>query len=246
MTADVHTLAGPYAVDALPRDEQAFFERHIAVCEPCCIEVAEFLATTAALGTASEEAPPPALRDRVLRTVDVTRQVAPESVRHDARPPRRRAGSLLAGVAAALALALMVLSGVTVAMNERIVELETAMTGITPDDQVLAVLSAPDAQTRQLDTELDGSARFVYSAALDQGVFVASGMEALGADEVYELWLYHDGTPQPATVFDSDSDGRAMAVVDGAVVGAEYAAVTVEPHGGSPAPTGEVLVYGAV
>lgn len=246
MTADVHTLAGPYAVHALPRDEQAFFERHIAVCDPCCVEVAEFLATAAALGTVSQEPPPPAMRDRVLRTVDVTRQDPPEAGRQESRPRRRRAGSLLTGVAAALALALMVLSGVTVAMNERIVELEAALPAISAEDQVLAVLSAPDAQTRQLDTALDGSARFVYSAALDQGIFVASGMEALDTDQVYELWLYHDGTPQPATVFDSGRDGRAMAVVDGAVAGAEFAAVTVEPQGGSPEPTGEVLVHGAV
>lgn len=245
MTADVHTLAGPYAVDALPREEQAFFERHIAVCDPCCVEVAEFLATAAALGTASEEPPPPAMRDRVLRAVDVTRQVPPDAGRQESRS-RRRAGSLLTGVAAALALALMVLSGVTVAMNERIVELEAALPDLTSEDQVLAVLSAPDAQTRQLDTALDGSARFVYSAALDQGIFVASGMEALDADQVYELWLYHDGAPRPATVFDSGSDGRAMALVDGAVAGAEFAAVTVEPQGGSPEPTGEILVHGAV
>lgn len=247
MTADAHTLAGPYAVHALPPDERAFFERHIDVCDPCGVEVAELLATAAVLGAASKEPPPPAMRDRVLRAVDVTRQQPPAPGQAAGGPPRRRAApSLLASVAAVLVLALITLSGVTVAMNQRITELEVALAGSPLDDEVLAVLTAADAETRQLDTELDASARFVYSAALDRGMFVASGMEALDADQVYELWLYHDGSPQPATVFQIDGEGRAIAVVEGAVAGAEFAAVTVEPHGGSPEPTGQVLIHGAV
>ncbi|HVM12788.1 MAG TPA: anti-sigma factor [Egibacteraceae bacterium] len=249
MTAEAHTLAGPYAVHALPADERAFFERHIAVCDTCGVEVAELLATAAVLGAASEEPSPPGMRDRVLRTVDVTRQHPPAPGEGSGSAPARRWAppSMLAGVAAVLVLALMTLSGVTAAMNQRITELEIALADSPlDDDRVLAVLTAGDAQTRPLDTELDASVRFVYSTALDRGLFVASGLEPLDADQVYELWLYHDGTPQPATIFQTDSDGRAMAVVEGAVAGAEFAAVTVEPHGGSPEPTGQVVIHGAV
>lgn len=247
MTADVHTLAGAYAVHALPVEEQQFFERHLDVCEACNVEVDEFLATAAVLGGASAETAPPLMRQRTLSAVDVTRQAPPVS---QAPAPARRSGrrvaeTLLASVAAALALALLVLSGVTVHLNERVVELEAA--GPTAvDDRALAVLAAPDAETRPMGGGGLTSGRFVYSPDLDTGVFVAHGLQPLPAASTYELWLFHDGTPHPATVFDPDGEGRAFAIVEGAVAGAEFAAVTVEPHGGSPAPTGEVVIEGSV
>lgn len=248
MTADVHMMTGAYVVDALPADEQRFFARHLAVCRACDVEVDEFLSTAAVLGSASAQAPPPAMREQVLHAIDVTRQAppVPPSVRPSQRSGRGIVESLLASVAAVLAVALLVLSGVAVHLNERLVELETAQASTMIDDRALAVLAAPDAKTRTLDGAAGTSARLMYSPGLDTGVFVADGMDALPAESTYELWLFHDGTPIPATTFDTDQEGRGLAVVEGPLVGAEFAAVTVEPHGGSPAPTGTVIVQGPV
>ncbi|MEX2620684.1 MAG: anti-sigma factor [Egibacteraceae bacterium] len=248
MTADVHAMAGAYALHALPADERAFFERHITVCEACHLEVDEFATTAALLGSASADAPPPVLREQVLRAVDVTRQAPPAQL---GAPPAQRSGRrllemVLGGVAASLAVALLVLSGVTVAMNERLGELEAAAPTTVVDDRALAVLAAPDAKTRPLAAEGGAAGRFVYSPRLDMGVFVARDLAPLPPDSTYELWLYHDGTPVPATVFDPDDHGRALTVVEGSVTGAESAAVTVEPHGGSPAPTGGTVLQGSV
>lgn len=251
MSADVHAMAGAYALHALPADERAFFERHITVCESCHLEVDAFATTAALLGSASAHAPPPALRAQVLRTVDVTRQAPPAQHGMPPAPPAQRSGrrlleTVLGSVAGALAVALLVLSGVTVAMNERLGELEAAAPTTVVDDGALAVLAAPDAQTRPLAAEGGAVARFVYSPRLDTGVFVAHDLEPLAPDATYELWLFHDDTPVPATVFDADDHGRALAVVEGSVTGAEFAAVTVEPHGGSPEPTGDTVLHGPV
>lgn len=248
MTADVHAMAGAYALHALPADERSFFERHITVCEACHLEVAGFATTAALLGNASAHAPPAAMREGVLRTVDVTRQAPP--ARHGA-PPTARSGrrlleTALGGVAAALAVALLVLSGVTVAMDERLGELEAAAPTTVVDDRALAVLAAPDAETRPLAAAGGAVARFVYSSRLDAGVFVAHDLAPLAPDSTYELWLFHDGAPVPAGVFDPDDHGQALTVVEGSVTGAEFAAVTVEPHGGSPAPTGDTVLQGSV
>lgn len=248
MTTDSHTMAGAFAVDALPDEERAFFKRHLAHCEACDVEVNEFLATTAVLGAASFEPPPALLRQRVLRSVDVTRQAPPVApLAPSAQGSVKRLVEVLLGsVAAVLAVALLALSGVTVHLNERVDELETAMPAIAIDDRALAVLSAADTQTRVLDGDGPAAARFVYSPSLDTGVFVAHGMRPLTVDSTYELWLFHDGVPQPATIFGPDAEGRVLTVVEGSVTGAEFAAVTVEPHGGSPAPTGDMVVQGSV
>lgn len=246
MTADVHTLAGAYALHALPADEQAFFERHLSVCATCRTDVDAFTETVARLGMVARCEPPPGLRHQVLQRV--------AAVGHDAGAPgpatpaparsRPRTQTLLAAVAGVLALALLVLSGVAVQMNQRMAELEAALPSL--DDRALAVLTAPDAQTRLLEAGSDATARFVYSTELDRGIFVAHGLDQLPPDRTYELWLFHDGTPHPATVFDGDAQGRALTVVEGLVAGAEFAAVTVEPDGGSPRPTGDILIHGPV
>src|SRR5688500_12449230 len=116
MSADVHALAGAYALDALPSDERAFFERHLAMCEACRNEVAELTETAARLGSAAAVAPPPALRDRVLAAANVTRQLPPEPEPSVTSVSAWRQGPTrwLAPVAACLALAVVVLSGAIV------------------------------------------------------------------------------------------------------------------------------------
>ncbi|MEU8804871.1 hypothetical protein AB0C35_45630, partial [Spirillospora sp. NPDC048819] len=108
MTDDLHALAGPYALDAIDdAGERRLFEAHLAVCETCAAELREFRATTARLGMAVAEAPPPRLRDRVLADIGHVRQLPPVPAasprRTSARPvrPRRWRRAAAAGLAAA-------------------------------------------------------------------------------------------------------------------------------------------------
>ena len=75
--ADLHTLTGAYAADALDPVERDEFERHLQECADCRQEVAELRATTARLAGASYEMPAAELRGRVLDEVSRTRQEAP-------------------------------------------------------------------------------------------------------------------------------------------------------------------------
>ena len=238
MSADVHALAGAYALDALPSDERAFFERHLAACDACRAEVAELSETAARLGSAAAQTPPPALRDRILAAADVTRQLPPvPQATPDAEPAWRRQPRWLTAVAACLALAVVVLSGALVALGQR----APAAPEVADDSRIVAVLGAGDLQTKELEMEGASPARFLYSPSQDQGVLVAGNMPAVARDKTYELWLIHDGTPVAAGVFRPDDDGAAVAAVDGIVRGAELVAVTVEPAGGSARPTGAIL-----
>jgi anti-sigma-K factor RskA len=236
MTADVHALAGAYALDALPDDERVFFERHLAQCEACRQEVDELTETAAYLGSAVAQDPPPDLRARVLAAADVTRQLppAPETV-IELRPGRWQSARqrLLFPVAACLALVVVGLTAVTVNTSRQL-DQQQAQTAA-----LMSVLRADDLETAELDGTVP--ARFMYSPSQDQGVLVANDIEAPGADKTYELWLIHNGTPVAAGLFDPDEHGAAIASVDGIVRGAELVAVTIEPDGGSRQPTGSIL-----
>ncbi|HEY0641398.1 MAG TPA: anti-sigma factor, partial [Pseudonocardiaceae bacterium] len=81
MNAEIHTLTGAYALDALSGTERAGFEHHLAECPACAAEVAELQATAAALGTAVAATPPPGLRAKVLAEARRTRQLPPAAPR---------------------------------------------------------------------------------------------------------------------------------------------------------------------
>src|SRR5215470_18624129 len=74
---DVHTLAGPYAMDAISAPDRARFDRHLARCEDCAREIASLREATARLAAAAAVSPPPALKAQVMAAAAATRQRPP-------------------------------------------------------------------------------------------------------------------------------------------------------------------------
>lgn len=229
---NIHMLAGAYALNALPLEERAFFERHLATCEACREEVADYQATAARLGSAAAEAPPPDLRARVLDAVDQTRQVPPP-LPADKPTLAERARPYLSLAAAVLAFAVIAIGSVTLLIGDDDTEIA--------DDGLPTWLA--DADVVEVEGAVGAGGRFFYSEERDEGWLVVDGLEPIDPDEhSYQVWLFHDGTPVPAGVFVTDEEGRAVFRAEAPVRGAELVAVTLEPAGGLPEPSGEVLV----
>ena len=78
-----------------------------------------------------------------------------------------------------------------------------------------------------------------------KAVFYAFDLPALAPDKTYQLWWIEGGRPVSAGVFNVDERGTGSVQVDRAPAGAADAwAVTVEPAGGVPQPTGEMVLKG--
>lgn len=75
--ADLHTLTGAYALDAVDDLERRAVERHLAECDACREEVRGFRETAAALADGVALAPPAGLRERVLAEARTTAQLPP-------------------------------------------------------------------------------------------------------------------------------------------------------------------------
>ena len=71
-------------------------------------------------------------------------------------------------------------------------------------------------------------------------------LEPLPAGKQYELWVFAQGKPVPAGVFDADETGRAFfeSADLSAIPAAQNFAVTVEPRGGTAQPTGPIVLAG--
>ena len=231
---NIHMLAGAYALDALPLEERDFFARHLAACEACRADVADYQATAARLGGAVAESPPPQLRARVLDAVDQVRQVSPSPPPEPTFADRGR--PYLSVVAAVLAFAVVVIGSVTLLVTDG------AETMLAENDTGLPAWLA-DADIIEVEGVDGADGWFVFSEEHDEGWLALTGLDPLDPGEhSYQAWLFHDGAPVPAGVFMTDDRGTAVVRAEASVRGAELVAVTREPAGGLPEPSGEVLV----
>jgi len=242
--SDPHTLAGAYAMDAVPEPDRSRFERHLARCESCRQEVRGLREATAALAGATAIQPPAALRDAVLHAAGQTRQmpppVAPAPVawapaRHRRRPGwRPRLAIALAGALAAVAVAAGLVSyGVQGRLDQ----------AQHRDHMVAMVLSASDATMVSRHVSTGGTATVVMSHHERALVFTAADLHVLPAGESYELWLIGPAGTRSAGMIDGSGHGKMVGpmVVSGLAAG-DSVGVTVEPAGGSPRPTSPPLV----
>lgn len=246
--ADIHTLTGAYAVSALPEDERERFERHLADCPACQVEVRELQATAARLGAAERVAPPASLKRSVMEEISRTRQEAPRpGSRSDGRSGRPEAPPsapethpawhqrLLAPAAAVLVLVVIGLTAVIAGLNSRIDELETLAA------PVAEVLTAPDVITVSAEGPDGSNMRFIASPTRGEGVLLVGGMQQAPSERVYQLWFLRGDEAVPAGLLDVDERGRGGHVMTGDMSGVSAIAVTVEPEGGSPQPTSDPI-----
>ena len=106
--ADVHTLAGAYAMDAISAPDRARFERHLAGCAACAQEITSLREATARLATATAVPPPSSMKERVMAAATLTRQQPPSvSEPSTGRAWRGRLRFTVAAVAAAVVLAVV-------------------------------------------------------------------------------------------------------------------------------------------
>jgi anti-sigma-K factor RskA len=115
----------------------------------------------------------------------------------------------------------------------------------------LTVLTTPSAQHVTLTAGAappQPTGRASYMRARGQLVFTANNLAALPPGKIYELWLIPaKGSPIPAGTFAPDAQGSAAVVFPQIPAGVEAKAfgVTVEPEGGSNAPTSAILLQGS-
>lgn len=232
MNADVHALAGAYALDALPAEDSAAFAEHLRACEACRQEVAELQVTAAQLGLAATRPPPGALRDRVLGAVQHTRQVPPSTPPASTSTTRRPLRPRL--LAAAAVLALIVGAGIVTVSRT----LEDRV-GPPPQNQMAAVIGAPDARTTSVSLRGGGAMTVITSHRLHRAVVLNQDLPHIPASRAYQLWLVDpDGNARPARVLIS---ARAATSAGARLVRSmqpgDQIAITREPAGGSRQPS---------
>lgn len=227
---DNDTLAA-YAMDALQTGEVAELAVHLAHCSDCQRELATLRAASALIPYGLPAAdPPPALRERILDRARQSRRVeSARTVRAKMTSPRRHFSwwPRLAPVLAALGVIVVFL-------------LWRSWPGTPPD-----IARRPDARSATLSGQAAGM--FVVTPSGREARLSVSGLPPLGEERVYQLWLLGGTAPVSAGTFTADQKGRATVELAGIAWSPTYTgvAITPEPRGGLPAPSGTIVAHGS-
>jgi hypothetical protein len=254
---DLHTLTGAYALDALDSaSEITKFNRHLSRCQTCASEVRGFREVATAMAFAATTEPPAEMRDQVLAAVARTRQLPPE-IRTHARPRRTRSAApwipWLSGAIATAGIVVAVVFGFAQAHtqdelnqarshNQALaaaqVRVEAELSQAREHDQALAqILGAPHVTLLSHSTTAGGVAVVVLDAATRKLVVATSGLPALPAGKVYQLWLIGPVKIVSAGLLPSAQAGVTTPVVATGIVTGDKLGLTVEPAPGSKQPT---------
>ncbi|CAM5514108.1 Regulator of SigK OS=Streptomyces antimycoticus OX=68175 GN=SANT12839_073020 PE=4 SV=1 [Streptomyces antimycoticus] len=212
----------------------------------------ELRETAAKLAVATALTPPPTMKDDVMRRIasgstQEPPRVAAREARESHAGPRRRTGRRALNVALAACVAAAVAFGGAAVWRYAGRRPTPATRPAAPSgwvaqaEVVTQVLAAPDARSRSGRITDGSTGTVVVSRGLNRAVFLASGLPEPPAGRIYQLWFSDGGTMRPAGPMEA-SGRSAAAVLSGAVGKASAMGVTVEPAGGSKAPTTDPLV----
>ena len=217
---EIKSLIAPYALGAVPPDEMASVRAHILSCEECMAEADRLTEAAASLALAVEEEPLPAgFEDRVMEAI------APSPQRVSAPAPRRRFSFAWALASAACLLIAGYFALSTFEARDDRDLYRHALSALVRSGEGAQVLSGEGGVAARAVPTDDGT------------LFVATGFEDPPEDHTYQLWRIDGEKPKSMGTFDVSS-GSAIFETGESVEGADGVAVTVEPDGGSLAPTG--------
>jgi anti-sigma-K factor RskA len=223
---EVEELAGAYALYALPPDELAEVEAHLADCERHP-ELAELLmaASTIAITTPEME-PPPELKTRLIAAIQAETAppvAAPEPATSDGLIGwlRRALSGPRLGYGLAAAMAVLVIAVFFATMSGDGGDENTLVREFSQGEVSGTVTYVPDEQTAVMEVE---------------------GLDPAPEGQTYQVWAITDGQPASIGFIEVPEDGPASSEMSGIQLeDGQTVAVTLEPAGGSLQPTTEPL-----
>ena len=243
-----------YALGALDGQDLNEFEAHLASgCTICEAYVRETRETLMLLHKSlRSDTPPSVVKSRVL-----------ERIGPPATAQRREKESswfswnwwgLGIGAFATAVVAFVLTSNLNRTKSElkkAKAQLAAAQSESAQKEEQLQLLASPDIRLvdlKGLEAAPAAQAKFFWNPTARQGILLAKGLPKTSADKAYELWGIAGDEPVPAGVFLVNEQGQAKFHMPALAAGKTFDkfAVTVEPAGGVPKPTGPMVLLGSL
>jgi anti-sigma-K factor RskA len=246
-----------YAMGSLDNaQERAGLEAHLGTCGECRRELEALRADVALLAlSVSGPQPPQRARQRLLDAITAESRRAPDTATPLVVGRLRPRWLTLAPIAVALALAIFSLGLLLEVQrlkndNTKIAaELKSEIERSRDAREIVAMLKDPNAQQMTLVSNRkppEPQVKTIYVRDKGHVLLIANNLPEPPLNKAYELWLLpaRGGEPMPAGTFKTDWRGHGLMLhpMETAGVDAKGFAITMEPEGGSPRPTGDILM----
>jgi len=234
--AHPHDDLAVYAIDALEGDERAAVEAHVATCAVCQAELAAYRDTLSM--TVDDEQPPPWLWDQIAADARaVPPGPAPAAGAGDRAPAAgdepplhlqsRRPRRVVAALAAAAAVIAALVLGPAIA--DRVGDDDSE---VVASDLPVGTIAAEDG-TPLARVEADESGSFVRFA----------DATPLASVRTYQLWSLDGPQPVSLGVLGTGTESEVRVSLPPSTT---QVAISDEPAGGSPQPTGIIVGTGTL
>lgn len=256
---DIEALLPFYALDALSDEERELVEKYLTEHPEARQQIKEMESAVSALphGVTPVE-PPREAKEALMARVAADVEARAHSSVQTAREPARR-GSLfenffrtLSLVTAAVAIIWVIL------LNAQVLRLRNEIASL--NDQVAAqsesinqiITNLPQTNPSNVITvslkgtnvEPQAKGQLIANPESQSAVLVISGLPKLEPGKTYQVWLIDGGGPVSAGLLGVDENGQAVFIVtSNEQIGSfKSLGISVEPDGGSPQPTGDIVV----
>jgi anti-sigma-K factor RskA len=262
-------LCPTYALGALDGEELREFEAHLkSGCPLCEKQVREYSELMTSIPEALPHvAPSHDLKQRLFSRLDrefpkteVT-QFKPATPLQRTEKPAKKSLWLPWACAAAAGIALVIsllnvsrlnreVSSQQAQANQLAEQLQSLRTQLEQQQAITSFLTQPEVRVTMLagtDKSPQASGKILWSAQEKKAVFYARNLPAVPQGKTYQLWVIAGNRPHDAGIFAVDARGDAFLRVDSLAEAdkAQKFAVTLEPAGGVPQPTGAMHLLGS-
>ncbi len=250
----VFDLLPGYALGILDDEDLLKVARHLPQCAHCRAELSTYAQTVDQLALAAPlRTPPPDLKAKVMQRVagspvspQATNPVSRPSASHQERPQEAKRQSFLEQLTSMLSprigwalgavavILLLFLAVNNVLLWQRVNTLQAqAPAGKAHLVNLTSTQNAPQAAGYVLVFENN-----------TYGTLTMENAPILDANHQYQIWLIKDGKRTSGGVLDVDEDGYGVLeiVSNQPLMNYESFGITIEPKGGSPAPTGKKVL----
>jgi len=258
--AEIQPQLAAYALGEAEAGDELL--EHLAKCPDCQHDLRAYVQVARMLPyDVSDVAPPPGLRARILAAVEESvhpgaqqpAQPTPQQIAPVPRPNTLR--RLLWGqrlpvprLAFALVVAMLVaLLGWNISLQSQLNTQQAQIAAARENWQTMIVLlNDPNVQWYTLSGDT-AKGHFWIAPQGKVGCLVVQGLPALTDDQVYQVWLRHGADRTSGGTFEArNGNGWVLVQISEPLANYDSLGVTIEPRGGSAAPTSPPVLQGAV
>jgi len=244
-----------YSLGLLEGGEMRELEEHLAEgCETCMTMLKDSDKVFTNLPLCLEDAPlPEDLEKKILDRLEVREPVREKS---SVFGFWKNLNPVWLNIGTAMSLAIIIFLVVTnISLRNELRLREQNLTGLQAklikEKEMMEFVMNPDVNEVKLGSkmpDMEASGKLLWDKDADRGIFLVSSIPVPEKGMTYQLWAIEDGKPVSMGVFDVDREGNSMMELKSMPEhgGSMQFAVTLEPAGGMPQPTGDTYLYGSL